>query len=285
MGNKQLIAENLTNKEDDVLLYEEFKQYLANKKKQAAIDPASFQWRLTKADDYFGFFLLCWIADLQTENNLKLLRCCLMEHPHCEMYVKLNVGCLLPLSPTILNPSEHSEDISGLTVDSGGGIVDEDMQFVEEDVEDGNRGKETDENAQGKDNEQDSELPPEEEEFDEDEEASKEEEEALEDMKEGTKMKRKKMRRRRKRKWILMKTEMIMTIEDFNELPETRVIIDGLTFNYVGPVSRPGSGLARTRDGHPMPTRTQGFKIYQSTKQTETEISLLKFKVHKVNKT
>ncbi|KAI5653608.1 hypothetical protein M9H77_30795 [Catharanthus roseus] len=35
MGNKQLIAENLTNKEDDALLYEEFKQYLANKKKQA----------------------------------------------------------------------------------------------------------------------------------------------------------------------------------------------------------------------------------------------------------
>ncbi|KAI5678692.1 hypothetical protein M9H77_09642 [Catharanthus roseus] len=278
MGNKQLIAENLTNKEDDVLLYEEFKQYLANKKKQAGETSSSgdrsgeFPMASYESRRLFGFFLLCWIADLQTENNLKLLRCCLMEHPHCEMYVKLNVGCLLPLSPTILNPSEHSEDISGLTVDSGGGIVDEDMQFVEEDVEDGNRGKETDENAQGKDNEQDSELPPEEEEFDEDEEASKEEEEALEDMKEGTKMKRKKMRRRRKRKWILMKTEMIMTIEDFNELPETRVIIDGLTFNYVGPVSRPGSG-------------TQGFKIYQSTKQTETEISLLKFKVHKVNKT
>ncbi|KAI5662363.1 hypothetical protein M9H77_21686 [Catharanthus roseus] len=36
MGNKQLIAENLTNKEDDAVLYEEFKQYLANKKKQTS---------------------------------------------------------------------------------------------------------------------------------------------------------------------------------------------------------------------------------------------------------
>ncbi|KAI5658242.1 hypothetical protein M9H77_27035 [Catharanthus roseus] len=35
MGNKQLIAEKIAKTDDDALLYEEFKQYIANKKKQA----------------------------------------------------------------------------------------------------------------------------------------------------------------------------------------------------------------------------------------------------------
>ncbi|KAI5648861.1 hypothetical protein M9H77_34866 [Catharanthus roseus] len=35
MGNKQVIAEKIAKTDDDALLYEEFKQYIANKKKQA----------------------------------------------------------------------------------------------------------------------------------------------------------------------------------------------------------------------------------------------------------
>ncbi|KAI5667477.1 hypothetical protein M9H77_17330 [Catharanthus roseus] len=35
MGNKQLIAEKIAKTDDDALLYEEFKLYIANKKKQA----------------------------------------------------------------------------------------------------------------------------------------------------------------------------------------------------------------------------------------------------------
>ncbi|KAI5657962.1 hypothetical protein M9H77_26755 [Catharanthus roseus] len=35
MGNKQLMAEKIAKIDDDALLYEEFKQYIANKKKQA----------------------------------------------------------------------------------------------------------------------------------------------------------------------------------------------------------------------------------------------------------